>query len=73
MRARDTSDSAATMDLDRLRQLTPERRFRMALEMSEFVREFAKGRLRREHPDWTDAQLMRELTLEMHRLPVPAK
>jgi Rv0078B-related antitoxin len=61
------------MDLDRLRQLTPERRLRMALEMSEFVREFAKSRLRREHPDWTDAQLMRELTLEMHGLPVPAK
>ena len=61
------------VDLQRLRELTPERRLRMALEMSEFVKEFAKARLRREHPDWTEAELMRELTLEMHRPPVPAK
>ena len=61
------------VDLQCLRALTPERRLRMALEMSEFVKEFAKARLRRQHPDWTDAELMHELTLEMHQPPVPTK
>ena len=33
----------------------------LAYEMSMFMREIAKEGIRRDHPDWTEAQIAREL------------
>ena len=33
----------------------------MALEMSLFVRELQKARIRQEHPEWPDTEVVREL------------
>jgi hypothetical protein len=33
----------------------------MALEMSLFARELAKERIRHEHPEWSEAQVARQL------------
>jgi hypothetical protein len=41
-----------------------------ALEMSLFARELAKAGVRRDHPEWTEAQVFREL-LRQAFLPEP--
>jgi len=38
-----------------------EQRLLLALEMSLFARELAKEGIRREHPEWSEAQVAREL------------
>jgi len=42
----------------------------LALEMSEFARELAVAGIRRDHPQWTEAQVAREL-LRLAFLPAP--
>jgi hypothetical protein len=42
----------------------------MALEMSLFVRELARDRIRREHPEWPEKLVKREL-LRLAFLPAP--
>jgi len=42
----------------------------LALEMSEFARELAREGIRRDHPQWTEAQVAREL-LRLAFLPAP--
>jgi hypothetical protein len=61
MRSRDTSEKAAAIHDRVLDALGPEGRFELAMQMSELAREFALAGLRDQHPDWTDAQLRREL------------
>jgi len=41
-----------------------EQRLLLALEMSLFARELAKERIRREHPEWSETQVARELVRE---------
>jgi hypothetical protein len=41
--------------------MSGEQRLLMALEMSLFVQELAKERIRREHPEWSDTDGKREL------------
>ncbi|MGA7473754.1 MAG: hypothetical protein WBW60_13585, partial [Candidatus Sulfotelmatobacter sp.] len=43
------------------RTMSGEQRLLMALEMSLFVQELAKERIRREHPEWSDTDAKREL------------
>jgi Rv0078B-related antitoxin len=43
------------------RAMTGEQRLLMALEMSIFVRELQKVRIRQEHPEWPDTEVAREL------------
>lgn len=73
MLTRDTSKRAAAVQAELHARLGPERRFRMAMEISEFAREFAKAGLRAEHPEFSDDELLRELTVRMHRRPVSTK
>ena len=47
-----------------------EQRLLMALEMSLFARELAKERIRREHPEWPETRVAREL-LRLAFLPAP--
>ena len=58
---RDTTPTAAALQLSIHRGLTGADRLGLALEMSLTAREFSLTRLRREHPHWSDAELTREL------------
>ena len=57
----DTSDDVARMQLEAYRQMSRSRRFEMAVEMSHLARSFAESRIKREHPEWNDQQVTREL------------
>jgi hypothetical protein len=57
----DTSREAARIQADIHRALGESGRLRRALEMSLTVRELAAARVRQEHPDWSDADVRREL------------
>jgi hypothetical protein len=57
----DTSDSAREVQLQVQRAMTGEERLLLAFEMSLFARELARAGIRREHPDWEEARVAREL------------
>lgn len=57
----DTTPVVQRMQLEIQRSMTGEQRLLMALEMSEFARELAKAGIRKDHPQWSDAQVAREL------------
>lgn len=57
----DTSPEAAAVQLEILRKMTGEQRMMLAYEMSMFVRELMREGIQRDHPDWTEAQIAREL------------
>jgi len=50
--------------------MSGERRLLLAFEMSLFARELAREGVRRDHPEWTEAQVAREL-LRLAFLPAP--
>ncbi len=66
MRSRDTSEKAATIAADANRALGAERRFEQALELSDLLREMAKAGLRARHPEYSDEELIRALTVQLH-------
>jgi hypothetical protein len=66
----DTSAVAKAVQLDILRAMSAEQLMRLAFDMSDFVRELAKEGIRREHPDWPEARVAREL-LRLAFLPAP--
>lgn len=66
MRARDTSERAAAIQERLQRAMSPEQKLRMVLESSDFARLFARGRLRREHPEYTEAELSLALTEQLY-------
>ncbi len=57
----DTSPSAQAVQLRVQRAMSGEKRLLLAFEMSLFARELAKEGIRREHPDWPEPQIVREL------------
>jgi hypothetical protein len=67
----DTSPSAQALQLQIQRAMSGEQRLLLALEMSLFARELARERIRRESPEWSDAQVAREL-FRLTFLPAPA-
>jgi hypothetical protein len=50
--------------------MSGEQRLLLAFEMSEFARDLAKAGIRRDHPDWDEARVAREL-LRLAFLPAP--
>ncbi|MEO7647859.1 MAG: hypothetical protein ABIV11_06435 [Gemmatimonadaceae bacterium] len=66
MRALDTSAEAATRQHRLHQALGTEARFALAMSMSELAQEFAKAGLRNRHPEYAEAELLRELTNELH-------
>ena len=64
---RDTTPEAWAVRLAVLRRLTGPQRVEIAIEMSEFVRELALAGLRREHPDWSEKELLLELMRHWYR------
>lgn len=61
MRARDTSERAAAVQNQIHDQLGPSGRFKLAMQMSQLAREFAKSGVRQTHPELSDDELVREL------------
>jgi hypothetical protein len=59
----DTSPAAQAVQLEILRAMSGEQRLLLAFEMSLFARELAREGIRREHPEWPEARIARELLL----------
>jgi hypothetical protein len=66
----DTSPAAQALQLQIQSTMSGEQRLILAFEMSLFARELAKEGIRRDHPEWTDVQVAREL-LRLAFLPLP--
>jgi len=66
----DTSHKAQAVQVEIQRSMSGEQRLRLAFETSQFARELSRERIRREHPDWLETQLDREL-LRLAFLPAP--
>jgi hypothetical protein len=70
----DTSSPAQAVQLKIQRAMTGEQRLLAAFEMSLFARELSKQRIWREHPEWTETQVARELVrLAFLPGPMPAR
>jgi hypothetical protein len=57
----DTTPKAAAVQAAVHRKLSGVQRLMTALEMSIMVRELSAARLRRDHPEWSERELEREL------------
>ena len=66
----DTTPEAQSLQFEIWQKMSGEQRIALAYEMSMFVRELAAEGIRRDHPDWTDKQVSREL-LRRAFLPAP--
>lgn len=61
MRTIPNRDQAAERQLDIFRRMTPSQRLECAFRWTNFTYEIARGAIRGEHPDWTDAHVDREI------------
>jgi hypothetical protein len=52
---------ADAMQVEILRRSSGAQRLRIALEMSDLAREFSRVGIRSRHPDWSEAEVSREL------------
>ena len=69
----DSSPAAQAVQLEIHRAMSGEQRMLLAFEMSLFARELAKEGIRREHPEWSQARVARELLrLAFFPEPLPA-
>jgi Rv0078B-related antitoxin len=66
----DTSAAARAIQLEIHRSISGEQRLLLAFEMSLFARDLCRERIRHEHPEWTEAQIFREL-IRLAFLPDP--
>ena len=62
----DTSPDAAQAQIRALRKMTGRHRLEVAVEMSLTARALVRARLLKEHPEWHEAQLRRELLRLSH-------
>ena len=62
----DTSPEAAEVQQEIFRRMSPAERLRMALEMSDSIRNFALAGLRSRRPELTAEELSRELMRVMY-------
>lgn len=61
------------MQIEIWRSMTPKQRFEVAIEISDLLREFRKAGIRRDHPEWTERQVLIELfRLAFFPEPLPA-
>jgi transcriptional regulator of nitric oxide reductase len=66
----DTSPEAQAIQLKVQREMSGEQRMLLAFEMSEFARELARAGIQKDHPEWSEPQVAREL-LQLAFLPEP--
>ena len=64
----DTSPAAKKRQTEIFAAMSGEERILWALEASELAREFAKSKIRSDHPDWNEARVSREI-LRLQFLP----
>lgn len=57
----DTPPSVQAVQLQILRAMSGEQRLLLAFEMSLFARELAREGIRRQHPEWPEERITREL------------
>jgi len=67
----DTSPEVAAIQAEIFRRMTPSQRLRMALEMSESMRNVALSGLRSRRPDLNEEELSRELMRIMYGFTPP--
>jgi hypothetical protein len=69
----DTSPAAQAVQIEILRAMSGEQRILLAFEMSLFARKLAREGIRREHPEWPEARVARELVrLAFFPAPLPS-
>ena len=69
----DTRPTAEAVQTDILQRMSGEKRILLALEMSSLVRDFAREGLRREHPNWPEVKIDREMyRLAFFPAPLPS-
>jgi hypothetical protein len=66
----DTSPEAQAIQLKIQSGMSGEQRILLAFEMSEFARDLARAGIRHDHPEWSEAEIAREL-LRLAFLPEP--
>ena len=66
----DTTPEARAIQERILRNMSGEQRLLLAWDMSLFARELARTAIQHDHPDWSEAQVAREL-LRRAFLPAP--
>ena len=66
----DTTLEAQAVQLRIQREMSGEQRILLAFEMSLFARELAREGIRRDHPEWSETQVEREL-IRLAFLPKP--
>jgi hypothetical protein len=66
----DTSPEARAIQLKIQHGMPGEQRMPLAFEMSGFARELARAGIRKDHPEWSEPQVAREL-LRLAFLPEP--
>jgi len=66
----DTTPEAKAIQEEALRNMIGEQRLLLAWDMSLFARDLARAGIRDAYPEWTDAQVAREL-LRLAFLPAP--
>lgn len=57
----DTTPEIEAMQIEIRRRMSPEQRLLVALEISDLCRELRKAGIRRDHPDWSERQVVIEL------------
>jgi hypothetical protein len=57
----DTSSAARKVQLEIQHSMSGTQRLLLSFEMSAFARELAKQRIRQEHPEWPETEIVREL------------
>lgn len=69
----DTHPAAEAVQTEILRKMSGEQRLLLALEMSRLTRDFAREGIRREHPDWPEVKIDREIyRLAFFPAPLPS-
>jgi hypothetical protein len=66
----DSSPAAQAVQFEIQRSMSGEQRIVLAYEMSMFARELNRVRIRREHPEWQESRIAREM-LRLAFLPAP--
>jgi hypothetical protein len=57
----DTSPEIEAMQIKIRQSMSPQQLLEVAIELSDLLRQFRKAGIRRDHPDWTERQVMIEL------------
>ena len=74
MNVTDTTPAAQSLQQQIQRAMTGEQRVLLAWEMSLFVRQLQEAGVRQEHPQWSDAEVARELLrLAFQPAPLPPR